>query len=82
MTGVQTCALPISRGQAASTNSRGSTGLLAGKLAEVPALLDAYMSYRGITAAGLAAAEAAGFEQAIRSALSAAMAKAEAMAAT
>ena len=60
----------------------GSTGLLAGKLAEVPALLDAYMSYRGITAAGLAAAEAAGFEQAIRSALSAAMAKAEAMAAT
>jgi pyrroline-5-carboxylate reductase len=57
----------------------GSGGLLAGKLADVPALLEAYMSYRGITAAGLSAAEAAGFESAIKSALSAAVAKADAM---
>jgi len=57
----------------------GSAGLLAGRLAEIPALLDTYHSYRGITAAGLSAATAAGFEEAIDAALSAAYDKAKTM---
>jgi pyrroline-5-carboxylate reductase len=57
----------------------GSAGLMAGKLAEVPNLLDSYMSYKGITAAGLMAAETAGFETAVRAALAAAFAKAKTM---
>lgn len=57
----------------------GSAGILTGKMAELDDLLDAYMSYRGITAAGLAAAEAAGFGAAIQAALGAAFAKAETM---
>ncbi len=57
----------------------GSAGLLAGKLDSLSGLLDAYMSYRGITAAGLSAAHAAGFEQSIHAALSAALEKARSM---
>ena len=57
----------------------GSAGLLSGRLAEIPALLDTYHSYRGITAAGLSAAGAAGFEAAIHAALSAASDKARTM---
>ena len=57
----------------------GSAGLLTGKLGQVDALLESYMSYKGITAAGLTAAECAGFETTIRTALSAAVAKARSM---
>lgn len=57
----------------------GSSGILTGRIAEVDTLLDAYMSYRGITAAGLAAAEAAGFDRAIDAALDTAFAKARTM---
>ena len=56
----------------------GSTGRLSGKLTDIPALLESYMSYRGITAADLSAA-AAGFEASIHAAPGAAAAKAEAM---
>jgi pyrroline-5-carboxylate reductase len=44
--------------------------------AQIDALLAAYHGYRGVTAAGLSAAEAAGFPDAIRSALAAATDKA------
>jgi pyrroline-5-carboxylate reductase len=57
----------------------GSAGLMAGKLAGVPGLLESYMSYKGITAAGLTAAEAAGFEGAVKAALAAAFTKAKEM---
>lgn len=55
----------------------GSAGLLAGKLDAVDALLASYMSYKGITAAGLSAADDAGFTTAIRKALGKAYAKAK-----
>ena len=57
----------------------GSARLMAGRVDGVEALLESYMSYRGITAAGLEAAEAAGFSRAIGAALDAAFAKAGAM---
>jgi len=57
----------------------GSAPLLAGKLDTLADLLAAYHSYRGITAAGLAAAEAAGFETALHDALAAAFEKAKTM---
>ena len=57
----------------------GSTGLLAGQMGQIDTLLDCYRSYRGITAAGLDAAQAAGFETAVQAALSAATVKAQAM---
>lgn len=57
----------------------GSAPFLDGKLSETAAIIEAYKSYRGITAAGLDAATAAGFEQAIDAALTAAVAKARAM---
>lgn len=57
----------------------GGAALLAGRIAEAPALLDAYRNVRGTTAAGLEAAEAGGFSTAIRSALEAATQKARAM---
>ena len=57
----------------------GSAGLMAGKLDGVPGLLESYMSYKGITAAGLTAAEAAGFEGAVKAALAAAFTKAKEM---
>jgi pyrroline-5-carboxylate reductase len=60
----------------------GSNSLLAGRFSNISDLLDTYLSYRGITAAGLCAAEAAGFEEAVQAALAAAVAKAEAMSAT
>lgn len=58
----------------------GGAAMLAGRMAEAPALLAAYRDYRGTTAAGIEAAEAAGFSAAIRAALEAATAKARAMA--
>lgn len=57
----------------------GSAGLLAGKLDAVDELLESYMSYKGITAAGLSAANEAGFTSAMRRALGAAFAKAKSM---
>lgn len=57
----------------------GSSGLLMGQMGQVKSLLEAYMSYRGITAAGLEAAERAGFGEALHAALSAATDKAAAM---
>ena len=46
--------------------------MLAGRIGDAAAMIEAYRGYRGTTAAGLAAAEAAGFRQAVMSALSAA----------
>lgn len=57
----------------------GSVGLLAGRIDKVDALLDSYMSYQGITAAGLSAAVESGFQTALREALAAAFAKAKSM---
>lgn len=51
-------------------------GLFTSGLAEAEALLQSYHGYRGVTAAGLAAAEAAGFATAIEAALAAATDKA------
>lgn len=58
----------------------GGAAMLAGRIADAPALLAAYRDYRGTTAAGIDAAEAAGFSAAIRAALDAAARKARAMA--
>lgn len=60
----------------------GGAAMLAGRIADAPALLAAYRDYRGTTAAGIDAAEAAGFSTAIRAALEAATTKARAMAGT
>jgi pyrroline-5-carboxylate reductase len=46
--------------------------MLAGRIGDAAAMIETYRGYRGTTAAGLAAAEAAGFRQAVMSALSAA----------
>ena len=59
----------------------GGTDLLRGKMDQAPAMLSAYLDYRGITAAGLEAAQDAGFSAAIGTALDAALAKTRAMAA-
>ncbi|WP_207102791.1 pyrroline-5-carboxylate reductase family protein [Paracoccus shandongensis] len=58
----------------------GGAAMLAGRIADAPALLATYRDYRGTTAAGIEAAEAAGFSTAIQAALEAATAKARAMA--
>lgn len=58
---------------------RGGTELLSTRISEIPQLIDAYHSYRGTTAAGLSAAEAAGFPAAITQALNAASHKAARM---
>lgn len=50
----------------------GGAQLLAGRIAEAPAMVAAYRDYRGVTAAGLEAAEEAGFSRAILRALEAA----------
>lgn len=60
----------------------GSAGLLTGKLDQVDELLESYISYKGITVAGLIAAEATGFETSVRAPLSAALAKARSMGAS
>lgn len=57
----------------------GSSGLLQGQMGRIDDVLDAYKSYRGITAAGLEAAERAGFGQSLRAAMEAATRKAAAM---
>ncbi|MBT0778846.1 pyrroline-5-carboxylate reductase dimerization domain-containing protein [Paracoccus sp. pheM1] len=57
----------------------GGARLLEDRITEAPALLAAYRAYRGTTAAGLDAAEAAGFPQAIETALAAATEKARTM---
>lgn len=59
----------------------GGAAMLAGRIADAPALLLAYRDYRGTTAAGIEAAEAGGFSASIRAALEAATQKARAMAA-
>ena len=56
----------------------GSAPFLAGKMGELDALLNTYRAYKGVTAAGLDAAEA-GLHQAITDALAAASAKAQAL---
>lgn len=56
-----------------------SGAALAGQVETVAALLDTYRGYRGITAAGLAAADAAGLPQAVAAALEAASAHATRM---
>ena len=58
----------------------GGARLLEGRITEAPALLAAYRDYRGTTAAGLDAAESAGFSRAIEAALDAAADKARRMA--
>lgn len=57
----------------------GSAGILRGGVGRLDTMIGAYLSYRGITAAGIGAAQAAGFEGAIGAALDAAFAKAQAM---
>ena len=57
----------------------GGARLLEGRVETAPDLLAAYRDYRGTTAAGLDAAEAAGFARAVTAALEAATAKARAM---
>lgn len=57
----------------------GSVGLLAGRIDQVDELLESYMSYKGITAAGLSTAIEGGFQTALRKALAAAFAKAKSM---
>ncbi|WJS85899.1 pyrroline-5-carboxylate reductase dimerization domain-containing protein [Paracoccus sp. TOH] len=57
----------------------GGARLLQGRIADAPALLAAYRDYRGTTAAGIAAAEAAGFSRALVAALEAATDKARHM---
>lgn len=57
----------------------GGAAMLAGRIAEAPAVLAAYRDYRGTTAAGIDAAEAAGFSDALHAALEAATRKARAM---
>lgn len=54
----------------------GGALLLAGRVDRAPEMLAAYVDYRGTTAAGIAAAEAAGFSAALRAALDAAAATA------
>lgn len=58
----------------------GGGQLLAGRIEEAPKLLDAYRHYRGTTAAGIEAAEAAGFSSSIDAAMRAAVAAARRMA--
>ncbi|GGF71360.1 pyrroline-5-carboxylate reductase [Paracoccus acridae] len=58
----------------------GGAAMLAGRIADAPALVAAYRDYRGTTAAGIEAAEAAGFSKAIKDALLAATEKARALA--
>lgn len=58
----------------------GGARLLEGRITNAPALLAAYRDYRGTTAAGLDAAEAAGFSRALEAALDAAADKARRMA--
>lgn len=59
----------------------GGAQMLAGRIADAPALVAAYRDYRGTTAAGIDAALAAGFNRAIHAALQAATDKARSMAA-
>ena len=56
----------------------GSAGLLTGKRGQGDAPLESYMSYKGITVAGLTAAECVVLETTILTAISAAVAKASA----
>jgi len=58
----------------------GGAQLLAGRIDEAPKLLDAYMDYRGTTAAGIEAAQAAGFSSSIHAAMRAAVAASRRMA--
>lgn len=57
----------------------GSAAALTGRVAEADQILAAMHSYRGITAAGLQAAEAAGFAKALGAAIDAAVARARSM---
>ena len=67
----------VARQAVASVLAAG--GALAGQLDQVDAVLAAYESYRGVTAAGLQAARDAGLARAISAALAAAEAKARQM---
>ncbi|WP_199259543.1 pyrroline-5-carboxylate reductase family protein [Paracoccus binzhouensis] len=58
----------------------GGARLLEGRITDAPVLVAAYRDYRGTTAAGIEAAEAAGFSRAIVAALEAATDKARRMA--
>ena len=53
--------------------------MLQGRIAQAPALVDAYIDYRGTTAAALDAARAHGFDRAVAAAIDAGTAKARAM---
>lgn len=59
---------PIAR-RATEATIFGGAGLLAGRIEQAPDLVAAYRDYRGTTAAGLEAAEQAGFSRAISQAL-------------
>ncbi|MFZ1471223.1 MAG: pyrroline-5-carboxylate reductase dimerization domain-containing protein [Paracoccaceae bacterium] len=71
------------RGVAAETAARAVDGtvcasarLLEGRMAEAPAMVQTFIDYAGTTCAGLQAAEAAGFSQALQEGLQAAVEKA------
>lgn len=68
--------LPQAVAERAVASVLASGGALAGDLAQVDSMLDTYLGYRGVTAAGLNAAVAAGFAKAVTAALAAADAKA------
>ena len=68
--------LPDVVAQQAVASILAAGGALAGQVGQVDAVLAAYESYRGVTAAGLQAARAAGLAAAIATALAAAEAKA------
>jgi len=57
----------------------GGSAMLQGRIAHAPALVDAYIDYRGTTAAALDAARAHGFDRAVAAAIDAGTAKARAM---
>lgn len=54
--------------------------ILAGRIAEAPAMIDAYLGYEGITAAGIRTAYAEGVPNGIKAAVAAAVKRAEQMA--
>ena len=70
---------PDTAARAVEATVCASARLLEGRVAEAPAMVQTFIAYRGITCAGLEAAEAAGFSAAVHAALTAAMAKAAAM---
>ena len=71
---------PATAHRAAEAMICGAAPLMAGKMAEVDALVQVFIDYKGTTAAGLQTALDQGFETALQQGLAAATARAKAMA--